>query len=363
MDIHPSSRHDNDHRDIRLISILPTALEICCSHKEFLPSTDFRQSHHHGDPTRRYLDTHFRLLRHDVFGPWKEVIRGLTVSKESTWSQQNDSNATAYLYQNATISRLNVGDREGLEANISFALPANLSRVAPCKRRKWWVNSKRLEKGVLVCFIHSVGEQKVPLLLTVTEKLIDLSDTPGPRSHRAVIIAKLATPGSHDLQLLLRIHQRMIRGAIIEVPGLIPATFKPILENIQNMISWPALPFQEWVVPYFRGIGRDHTPMPPPLYARKHGFSFPLNSIVRHGGSFPPLSPTASPDDMELINMLEVRTGLDCGQCQGLVAGLTRELALIQGPPGTGKTFLGVKLIRVLLSCKTKASLGPIIIA
>ena len=28
---------------------------------------------------------------------------------------------------------------------------------------------------------------------------------------------------------------------------------------------------------------------------------------------------------------------------------LTRELALVQGPPGTGKTFVGLKLMRVLL--------------
>jgi DNA replication protein DnaC len=39
-----------------------------------------------------------------------------------------------------------------------------------------------------------------------------------------------------------------------------------------------------------------------------------------------------------------------------------REFAFIQGPPGTGKSYLGVHLMRVLLSCKSEASLGPIIV-
>lgn len=33
-----------------------------------------------------------------------------------------------------------------------------------------------------------------------------------------------------------------------------------------------------------------------------------------------------------------------------LQAGLSCEVSLIQGPPGTGKTFLGIQLMRVLLS-------------
>jgi hypothetical protein len=65
---------------------------------------------------------------------------------------------------------------------------------------------------------------------------------------------------------------------------------------------------------------------------------------------------------MTLIDAMEARTGLDRGQCQAMVAALTREFALIQGPPGTGKSYLGVKLLQVLLDCKTEANLGPIII-
>jgi superfamily II DNA or RNA helicase len=40
---------------------------------------------------------------------------------------------------------------------------------------------------------------------------------------------------------------------------------------------------------------------------------------------------------------------LDPSQCEALYAALTRKVAVIQGPPGTGKTFLGLKIVQVLL--------------
>ena len=45
--------------------------------------------------------------------------------------------------------------------------------------------------------------------------------------------------------------------------------------------------------------------------------------------------------------------GLDPSQTEALYAALTREMVVIQGPPGTGKTFLGLKIVRVLLHNKS----------
>lgn len=70
----PGTRHDNDHLNIADISILPTVGELMSDQVDYLPSTDFRRPHFLDDPVQRYLDTHFRLLRHDVFGPLKEVL-------------------------------------------------------------------------------------------------------------------------------------------------------------------------------------------------------------------------------------------------------------------------------------------------
>jgi hypothetical protein len=74
------------------------------------------------------------------------------------------------------------------------------------------------------------------------------------------------------------------------------------------------------------------------------------------------LHPSSSGDDALLVAELEANTDLDHGQCLALIAALTREFAMIQGPPGTGKSYLGVKLIKVLLGVKRTAGLGPIVV-
>jgi hypothetical protein len=101
--------------------------------------------------------------------------------------------------------------------------------------------------------------------------------------------------------------------------------------------------------------------MPPPLYARRPGFAFPLGCISQDGRSNINLDPNAVLEDINLQE-IEESTGLDHGQCLGLVGALTREYALIQGPPGTGKSYLGVQLVRTLLAVKKQADLGPILI-
>jgi len=113
-------------------------------------------------------------------------------------------------------------------------------------------------------------------------KLIDSSRTPTltPKGHQGTIIAKLATPILHDLQLLLQIHLHKIPGVIVEVSGLILATFRPILENIKYMMGRATLPFQEWIVPDLRNTRQSCMQMSPPRYTRKHKFAFPPNSIV-----------------------------------------------------------------------------------
>lgn len=362
----PSAKHDNDHLDITHINILPTVGEISSSHPDFLPSTDFRQPHFHKDPIQRYLDTHFRLLRHDIFGPLKEVLSGLMFSFENGIlpSQLPSGDMKAHIYQDASIPHVSVDDKRGFEAHICFSPPPHLRQKSPAERRRWWENSKRLEQGALICFVSSTGDQTIPLVLIVSEKCTDPSRNHSlvPESRQATITTKLATREPSDLQLLIQIYHAKLHGVLVDLPGLIPATFKPVLENLQEMMRGGELPFREWIIPDPTNTERYPARVAPPQYARGLGFSFGLDSIVQGGGASLLLSATASPDDMSLIDELEARTGLDSGQCQALVAALTREFALLQGPPGTGKSFLGVKLIKVLLGCKDKASLGPIIV-
>ncbi len=362
----PGWRHDNDDLDISRIDIVPTAAEICSDQPDYLPSTDCRQPHFYDDPVQRYFDTHFRLLRHDIFGPLKAALSPVVLSfTDGTHPSRLPSrDLSAHLYQSASVTHISVDGRRGLEAHVAFSLLHNLHKKSADERRRWWENSKRLEPGGLICLLCSVEGNVVPLLLIVIEKGTEASrgQNLGSKSPTGVIVVKLARLQLEDLQLLIQIYHKKGRGVLVALPGLIPAAFTPVLQNLQKMIRVGELPFQEWIVPDLtRTTGRVAIPIPP-RYARRPGFSFPLSPIASGQGNPLSVTPAASPDNSLLLDELEARTDLNRSQCRALIYALTREYALIQGPPGTGKSFLGVKLIQVLLASKTAAHLGPIIV-
>jgi hypothetical protein len=317
-------------------------------------------------------------------------------------------NMRAYPYVKAHISYIAFDQRRGLEAQISFnQLPA-LRQKPASERRKWWEESKRLEEGVLLCFVSLIDNKSSLLFFTVSEKRTDPKMDYSLSSHErfSTIVTKLATRNQSDMELMTQLSCRNVQGALIEFPGILPATFMPVLENLQNMQRLSRLPFRQWILPdrvTTFGEGSELLDIPPPLYARDPGFVFSLDSILKEAGgglSMNPrvssdelevdardpwsifveslwnavdgtlnesgsrfsISPRASVDDTAIVDELEARTELDRGQCQALIAAVTREFAFIQGPPGTGKSYLGVQLMRVLLACKREACLGPVVV-
>ncbi len=59
--------------------------------------------------------------------------------------------------------------------------------------------------------------------------------------------------------------------------------------------------------------------------------------------------PDASVELADIESMLG-RSGLDPSQQAALAHTLTHRLAIIQGPPGCGKTYVGIRLVELLLS-------------
>ena len=372
----PQDRHDNDKADITEIQILPTEAELRSNHAEFLPSTDRDQPHFLTDQAERHLDTQFRLLRHDVLGEMSEAIGGMMAALENdpTFADNpklNLGNIRAYVNLQASVSYVSFERRRGLEAQISFLQPFSIRKKSVTEKRRWWEETKRLEEGILLAYLFVGDDADNPkaslLFLTVSQKCTDASKTFGlsSKTQLATITAKLATQNQSDLEKLIRLSSSKTRGILIEFPGVLLATFIPILESIQNMQRLSRLPFRQWILPdrvvaYDEGV--KAIDVPPPLYTRSPGFKFLLQPILNSAGDEFSIDPKASANDINNIDELERRTTLDWGQCQALVAALTREFAFIQGPPGTGKSYLGVQLMRVLLACKLKAKLGPVVV-
>ena len=371
--IFPRDRHDNDKRDIIKISILPTEDEIRSEHPSYLPSTDMNQPHFLVDQVERYLDTYFRLLRYDIFGELNEALGGVLLGLENDPKLMENpkfslGNVRAYCHPQAHISYISFDQRRGLEAQISFRQPSVLRQKTAAERGKWWEESKRMDEGILLCLVAIDNGSKSSLIFfTISEKNTDPKRAHGLSSsaQQATITAKLATRAQRDLELVTSLSCHNVRGLLFEFPGVLLGTFVPILENIQNMQRLSRLPFRQWILPD-RGLHgqtrSEKLEIPPPLYARRKNFQFSLRPILKESASELALDVTTSAENGLVIDELQSGTGLDRGQCAALIAALTREFAFIQGPPGTGKSYLGVQLMRVLLACKTKADLGPIVV-
>jgi len=367
----PGDRHDNDKMDITKIKILPTEDEIRSNLVEFLPSTDPDQPHFLADPAARHLDTHFRLLRHDIFGVLKEALGGLLTAVKNDPAllsnpKLNLGDVQVHSYPNAHIRYISYNHRRGFEAQISFPQLPLLRKKLPSERRMWWEESRRLEEGTLLCFVSLKGAESSILLFTVSGKCTAGKEfSLSSENYQSTIAAKLATNNQIDMESMIQSSCHNTRGALIEFPGVLLATFVPILENLQNMQQQSRLPFRQWILPDRIGANGNMSPVldiPPPLYARGAHFTFSLNAILKNADDNLALSPNTPIDDPTTIDELEARTCFGRGQCRALMAALLREFAFIQGPPGTGKSYLGVHLMRVLLSCKSEARLGPIIV-
>lgn len=365
----PGDRHDNDRRDITEISILPTEDEIRSERIEFLPSYSVDHPHFL-DGVERLLDTHFRLLRHDIFGELKSLVGGLLKAHQMNPDFTRDfnlhsGNIRAYAYHGASIKFLRFTKQRGLEAQISFLQSHHLQKKSSSERRRWWKESGRLEEGSLLCFLSFEGTSSSLLFFCVSQKITNDEHGLASRGGHATIEAKLAS-GHDETQWESLVKLRFPRNTLnflIEFPGIVPATFVPVLENIQRMQKMSHLPFEEWIVPKFAtGSAAKNAGfrVPPPLYARVAGFRFNLKPILKDRTDDLVLRPGSNTQDM--LQNLEHSTSLDRGQCEALISALTHEFALIQGPPGTGKSYLGVQIMRVLIENKNVAELGPIVV-
>ncbi|KAL8688726.1 MAG: hypothetical protein Q9218_005433 [Villophora microphyllina] len=369
----PRDRHDNDKADITQIQILPTEEEIRSDHAPFLPSTDPNQPHFLTNSVERHLDTHFRLYRHDCLGEVSEAIGGAIHAIENDPdilenTKYSLGNIRAYTYPKTRVQYVAYDHRRGLEAQLTFLQPPEVRKGASsAKLKSWWEDSRRLDEGRLLCLLFLDSGKASILLLTVTEKCTDQKKLTSltHNTRHATITAKLATGLETDLEKLVNLNGHDRSGLLVEFPNVLLVTFLPILENLQNMQRQSRMPFHQWISP-------QHTPstgnttkvliIPPPLYARDSKFAFSLKPLLRnpsHQLTIRPLSIADIPVDLD---MLEKETCLDRGQCEALVAALSREYAFIQGPPGTGKSFLGVQVMRVLQECNSQTGLGPVIV-
>lgn len=361
-------RHDNDHSSIENIRILPTAAEIRSPRSEYLPSKEAGTWHIAG--ICGLLDQQFRLLREDTIGQLRDCVRiaieGFSKpDKKTSTSVSRNSSVRFIQYHHVSLHDVQfLQQKKQLIVVASLDQPKHLQNTSEKVRRLWWENSRQLQADSLVCLVDS---DKNALFFSVyNPPMIPRQETaqaPKVREERtlwsdqtsAFVTLRLI---DMDNPALVGILGRDPRGThfqhvLVEFPGVLLPSFQPTLLALQAMSRSPDIPFGEILLGDSNTRG-DQSAWPP--YAHQPGFYFDLSPIAA--------------DDMPLrlsrngtfdMSALKARTTLDDAQCKALVGALSRDLALMQGPPGTGKSFLAIQAVKVLLNCRDRARLNPII--
>ncbi|KAF3198649.1 hypothetical protein TWF679_001975 [Orbilia oligospora] len=386
-------RHDNDHASIANILILPTAEEIRSDVPEYLPQLGGEGLRL--DRNKKLLDTQFRLLREDSIGYLREslrqiienranldVLRGSRRRKLDGVKRFFTAGTAVLIYQNVKVENVFFSANQGLKVGITFDQP--IVNSTHRERREWWAHEDVLTFNSLVCILNDANDA---VFFTVTDRYVTERDireqdretmTQGPDQGLSTLAEHPARAGiilgfanavrEDDIQWLfkLRYFQDSSKVSLIEFPKTLLAAFRPILQGLQNRINnTQAIPFIDWLAPDpsldFQQSVEDNSQVDvrPPPYASRPDFFFDLQSIF----TTPPKDPVhlyPTEHNFDTQKLLE-NTTLDDGQARSLVKALSREVGLIQGPPGTGKSFVGTKIVKVLLANKEKADLGPVV--
>lgn len=370
-------RHDNDSVAIHEIQLLPTLGEIMSERKDYLPSKDPLQPHFLTG-VDRYLDIHFRLLRHDYVVAIKDAV-GMVFGifklpqqkRNAAFESATRKNIRFFIYTDVHVVKSKF-DRQGLQIGLEFLQPPPITNKPPKDQENWWNKQTRFDRGTLACLVtYSEDAPRATFLVICEREVSEGMMKYGPTDSRYGCVYVQVTESNkrgEGVDFLLGRISKFAKPAtqvLLEFPGIIPATFLPVLQNLQDLSQQGTLPLSQLIAPepedILTGLATHQVDNLPPAYSRSGEFRWDLKPILKNQLEEYFLSSSAQPDDPRILETLETMTSLDRGQCKALITGLTKEMSLIQGPPGTGKSYVGVQLVRILLHNKSRTKIGPIV--
>ena len=300
------------------------------------------------------MDTYFRLLRHDCFAELMEGIKSL-ICGAGCLKQQ----AVHHGVQLLGVQLLGRGTGIGLGLKL---------KLGSARGRQ---GKGRLRHGNLVCLSAKGGFRD--LLWAVVAHY----------DNKSIVCLELCS-GSNSTTDAAAVIRLLSSSAIVmvESPTYYRA-YEPALKVLQS--QWgdevdPSLPFNDIIVhANFRclehqsitqnvGITVDlkqvldksfSTVVPnhhsPQLSTKRVG-KFSLASIMSVSEAVSTIQQLMTHDSRSDY------TSLDEAQLSAVKVALENRVAIIQGPPGTGKTFLGVKILQVLLSMSSFPAGGQVLV-
>lgn len=301
--------------DFHDLSVLPTLQDLQFNQKPFLRVNRTKGGY---KDLQQYLDIQFRLLREDYLHPLREGILDYRRELEEASRIGRKRQTDIRMYENVEILRP-LCSNHGVRHVIRF----DNTKLANIR----WESSRRLLYGSLLC-LSSDGFQTM-LFATVTErKVTDL---------QSGILEVQFTEDARSF-FNLSVNQSYVMA---ETTAYFEA-YRYILQGLQEVGN--DMPLQSSIV--------HCTPNEkPPRYlitarsVMSYDF-YPLLQISKNTKElrFPVLNTRKWPSARDF--------GMDDSQHKALQMAITKEIAIIQGPPGTGKTFVGLKIVQLLLHNK-----------
>ncbi|EGZ19855.1 hypothetical protein PHYSODRAFT_298238 [Phytophthora sojae] len=372
-------RHDNDHRDISKIQLLPTTEE--CSSREPPPlpgNFPFHVNAHWLLPgPDRWVDTHFRLYREDFCSAIRlcvqDVVHRLRQSggnlaagrvragdvDYNVYHAFNTSVMLKHTFSRNEHERAHRPERIGLCVDVRFRHPS-LVKGDKKTRREFWEKTRRLPYNGMVAMVsHVSGEIEVVFCEIVQRDVNQLVDNVARISLQPYETSDFETLERWQHNKSLQ-QQASTNGAphhtmLIEFNKVFLFGYQPVLCALQR-IRPATMPFLEYLAPE---SPPQAVQMETPLYCVAPGFKFDLTSVVqghpREGNDDPQqlhLYPTQETSREECETALVNHSTLERDQAKALVQALSSRVACIQGLPGTGKSFIGALLTKIIVEAK-----------
>ncbi|XP_033626042.1 NFX1-type zinc finger-containing protein 1-like [Asterias rubens] len=296
--------------NFRDIKIFPTSSEIWEPTKPFLRKNIIKGRY---QDVEHYLDVQFRLLREDFVAPLREgIIEFLSVA--------NSHHQDIRVYRNVTFQSKKMGRR-----SLQYTLKLDVKSL----RRINWEN--RLIYGSFVCLSKD--------------------------NFKSLLCAFVADRNTENLEkglvdvCFLPESSNAPTGTFVMVESV--SFFEPyrhVLLGLQRMDS-DNFPFERYIVNVSSNVRT------PKYLSEDCSDVYDLRPLVVETDQvFQDEGLTETFENAAFVSILDPQSWptaealhLDESQKAAVQAALTKEFAIIQGPPGTGKTYIGLKIIELLL--------------
>ncbi|GAB0488799.1 hypothetical protein MMPV_000008 [Pyropia vietnamensis] len=379
---HPGGpRHDNDHDEVRDVSVVPTAAEMLCSIPPYLPLPEAPPVARGGGSSpdeaafpgisggnpRRLIDLVYRLTREDWLAPLRDAIQAFVakaVAAEGCPLDEIPSAGTHVefphglsVYRNAWLGAVDFGRDSCVRVHITFKGPKKARRSSRSAARMLAAALERLEDGTLVCLARDLASATPFLAFGVIVR----SDV---KPSRRVPLAEDSSFDNPSIQLSpcgTTLGEWL--GGILTPPGGGAGSSELLL------LHSSAAPFFAYA-PVLRALARleAHLPFPsilasppgcaappaPPAYllnipskVRALNLNILVDDPARQSRALQAVDVLAG-DNAWPAAKLRDRTSLNESQLTAMRAALSTSVCLLQGPPGTGKSFLSIRVVQLL---------------